>query len=807
MKRLTIFCAALFAAVTSFAAVTYELNGGVTNADNWQSKGDMFTAFMVDGGLTDMKTLDEYIAMADPFTAICGKLTATQVQAAFAIDKWTWLKNYITETQNAQVADGATALTEDLTAAGWRYAIAAFFLSNKRAGWPVSASYLHLGLDAAYMPAWKAAYANPTEPKAPVKLNAPYKENATFAGWYSAEDLSGDEVVFVDSTTTGTLYAKWVDAIPNLAAVKMLEDEKETTVMGVVTFISGKNVYIQDYSAGMLLYVKEEPTFELGQVLIAKGQKVLYGGAPEVKNVEVLSVRAGEMLAPVALETLDKLVNDSTAKYFGQLVTVPGLKVVSYDEYNNPYVTDGVDTVQCYKMSLDPTNVPVGTKVTITAIAGWYNKFQFVGDIAGIEIAVVGKKDTYEYPERHEGKYKLTNSWVITNNMDNFAANKPAKDDHARGMAVKDGKMYFINRDTKSITVVDGATGNMLEPIVIKGDHIFEVENEDGTWGAACTLPYNDIKFDQAGNCLIGSCMGGLNQTFIIYLVDLETGEATEVVREKLGANPDFEVSFASGRFDAFGVAGNVKENGVIMAAENQGSWNVYRWLIEGGVAAPAEEISMLLDPATDKSLYLEAAGFGTAAQIFPQDETGSVFYVDGFNTLPMLFDENGMLLDDFINCPYGTKVGNAEGDTCQMNTGHNGLCEFQVGNEYFLVLTATNTAGNPTSSFALYKFADESRQFSGLEPLWYFPANGMGAATNGCRTAVPSVEVKGGTAYIYVYTNNNGYARYELEVEGVTPVENVKVENINVKKFVENGQIFVIKNGVKYNVLGAIAK
>jgi hypothetical protein len=180
---------------------------------------------------------------------------------------------------------------------------------------------------------------------------------------------------------------------------------------------------------------------------------------------------------------------------------------------------------------------------------------------------------------------------------------------------------------------------------------------------------------------------------------------------------------------------------------------------------------------------------------------------VDGFNTLPMRFNDKGELLGDFINCSYGTQIVNAEGDTCKMNARHNGLCEFQVGNEYFLVLAATNTAGSPTSSFALYKFADESRAFDGLEPLWFFPKNGMGSATNGCRTAVPSVEVKDDVAYIYVYTNNNGYARYELKVEGATPVENVEVENINVKKFVENGQIFVIKNGVKYNVLGAIAK
>ena len=40
MKRFSIFCAALFVAVTSFATVAYELNGGVTNDYGWMDKGD-----------------------------------------------------------------------------------------------------------------------------------------------------------------------------------------------------------------------------------------------------------------------------------------------------------------------------------------------------------------------------------------------------------------------------------------------------------------------------------------------------------------------------------------------------------------------------------------------------------------------------------------------------------------------------------------------------------------------------------------------------------------------------------------------
>jgi hypothetical protein len=37
--------------------------------------------------------------------------------------------------------------------------------------------------------------------------------------------------------------------------------------------------------------------------------------------------------------------------------------------------------------------------------------------------------------------------------------------------------------------------------------------------------------------------------------------------------------------------------------------------------------------------------------------------------------------------------------------------------------------------------------------------------------------------------------------------VENVETVKVGAEKFVENGQMFILKNGVKYNALGAEVK
>ena len=820
MKRFSIFFAALFVAVTSFAAVSYELNGGVTNDDNWLSKADMWAAFSTDAGIS-VGTYEEVKAAGDPFTLICGKLLDANVTTIMGMEKWDWLETYVMTVQNADA--NATPLVEGTSSAGWRYALAAFFIEGYRSAWPKSTDFAVAGTPEAFIPAWKHAFANPTEPTGEWVLNAPYYEGKTFDGWYAAADFSGEKVVKIDATTTGTLYAKWVEYIPTVVEVRALADDTETKVSGVVNFISGKNIYIQDATAGILVYTTETPSCKVGDKIVAKGKKVIYGGAPEVSGAVIESAEAASVAAPTVFETLAPLIADSLEfKYFATNVQIAGVTIVEYDGYNNPTVQDATGAkAKCYKMVLDPVAFPIGSKVTVTAVAGWYNGFQFVGDAAGIVLPIVGVVEDFTYPVRSNGRYALKNNWVISNIEDNYAANKPGSTDFVRGMAAKDGIMYFINRETMSIVRVDGKTGNMLEPLVLQGtDTLFKSATVDSVgnkvWSDGTTLPYNDIKFDQAGNCLIGACMTGATkcQTFYIYVVDLATGACTKLIEDVLWENPGLnEVQF---RFDAFGAAGDVTKNGVVMAADAlENSWKVYRWLITDGVAGEGEQVAVLLDPAVDQSLFINAAGFGTAPQIFPQDEEGSLFYVDGFNTLPMLFygnpDEGATLIDDFINVPTGVKVWN-NNDTISMNQGMNGLVEFQVGEEYFLLMVAMNNVGAVPVTYALFKFADADRAFAGMTPLWYFPHNGLGTATIGCRTAVPSVDVVSDTeATLYLYATNNGYAAYTLtidpSIEDNTAVEDIEAVKVGAEKVIENGQIFILKNGVKYNALGAQVK
>ena len=825
--------------------ITYELNGGVTNDYGWTSKGELMMEIQNDyntqynASLAVVKKEDgkyffnvnnvwvEESAAAGSDALVagffqnktwsadqkCANLFLNNPKYQFLVD----IIDYFRGTANA--SRGTEKLSEWPIAtadAYFRADVSGFMLNSPATdGYPYTCNWAICGEPAAFIPVWQHAFANPETVNHEFVLNAPYKEGYTFDGWYLTSDFSGNKVLSInDSTPTCTLYAKWIEYIPTIEEAKAAPQNDTVKVGGIVTFVRGtKNVYIQDATGGLLVYTKNNATCKVGDYIVARGNNTLYGGAPEIGGA-TYEVRDSNQVLPAELTTsLANLVADTLLKNFAKRVCVEGLVVASYDGNGNLFVTDGTDTVQCYYVTPDQSTFPVGTRVNLHLIAAYFNKFQFVGPVEGVELAPLSGKDPYVYPARgNNGEYKLTNKWLICDKLDNYSANRPAAANMCRGMAAKDGIMYFVNRGDGSFTRVNGATGEMLEPLMITGEHLFQYPDSTGDYKDCVTLKFNDVKFDNAGHCLITACASG-GQRVMVYTVDLTTGAATELINERIFDNPDFYRSaedYDNWRIDAIGVYGDVTGHAIVMFGNsmNKSLNAAYKWEINNGVAAPAERIDLVVN-AEDNTYLWNADGELTlednsACQVFPVDD--NYFYWDHHSCRPTLFTMDGTFADDLKSCPTTVIVANNPGDTCKVGAGHNGICEFQIGEEYFVIMAATNNVETPAGSFAIFKFADAAKEFSGLEPLWYLPAGGMGVQQNAYRTAVPTVEVNEDKATIYLYTGENGYGVYEMT--GIyTGLKNVNGNDVKVQKTLENGQVYIIKNGVRYTVLGVEVK
>lgn len=795
MKKFTLLVAALAISLVTFAqgTITYNLNGGVTNDFGWKNKGDMFADFMTDNGAADFETLEYYKAQTDPLGSpnICAKLTTCAAMVSNA-EKWGWLKTYIQAVTAAQAADSPSALDETCATAAWRYAAGAFFVDGQRASWPKSADFSIAGQLASFQPTWKAGFCGPAEyaEGETVVLPIPYKEGESFLGWFKEADFSGEKVTEISGTGDVVLYAKFGEYIPTIAEVIAMADATATKVQGTVSLVAGNNFWIQDASAAILCFGENHGLVE-GELVTLAGEKVVSNGSPMLNNATVAAKEAGNAVTAQTL-LLSAILADSVngfASYLNEVVYLEGLVISKYEE-NNAYITDGFNEIALYAWDgVTADKYSVGTKVSVKAVLAMNETLQLRGKEAWLAAAAAAGKDTYAYPEVEAGdfKFNFTNNWLYSAKLGNWADNRPNPlAEGSRSVVEKDGILYFSYRDNNTpveqpkLVRVDAKTGKMLDPVVY-ANYIFKDVN-----GAWLFGPYTDLKLDNEGNAITSNLptSGG---PFQIWNVNLETGEGKLLIDLSTDSAKWLSAQFPENttiRLDRIGVYGDINGDATIMSVVSSGA-DVYYWNIEDGE----------WDGETNwiKLGLGEGVNVGGAPVICPIE--GDYFYVDGFTTYPMLFDPDGNLVDAFDEAHEADHLLIGANGVSR-SQGHNGVTEFEVNGEYYLIIAGDNTVGSGTapSTFVLYKFADDYRDFKDMTQLYEFPMAGMGGVSNPQRVATSFAKPneEGTAVEIYAFTSENGYGAYTLTIEEVEGPEPDAVENVTIDSnvWVENNTI-----------------
>ena len=136
--------------ITLQAAITYELNGGITNDYGWMSKSDMFTACLMDALEYDLGiSLSEFKQSNSPYDDLFVFFEISHCQKILDNAKWDWLEEYLISEQEGELF--AAQLTAGTASKDWRYAIAAFFFESQ---YDTSSDYSQAGKHEAYIPAW-----------------------------------------------------------------------------------------------------------------------------------------------------------------------------------------------------------------------------------------------------------------------------------------------------------------------------------------------------------------------------------------------------------------------------------------------------------------------------------------------------------------------------------------------------------------------------------------------------------------------------------------------------------------------------
>ena len=185
------------------------------------------------------------------------------------------------------------------------------------------------------------------------------------------------------NVATATYTIQDAPSVITIAAARALANNEYALVQGVITFIDGKNVYIQDETAGIDLFLNSAVnTLALGDKVQAYGKKTVYNGLIELSGINPsdasqFSVISTGNTLPLAEKTIAEILADHQS---GDALQSTRVKIVNatigtINTSNNTPLTQGQSTINIYKVpTLD--DIVEGDAVDVIGIIGCYNNPQ-----------------------------------------------------------------------------------------------------------------------------------------------------------------------------------------------------------------------------------------------------------------------------------------------------------------------------------------------------------------------------------------------------------------------------------------------
>ena len=187
----------------------------------------------------------------------------------------------------------------------------------------------------------------------------------------------------VDSDVTSATFT--IIEPVTIASARALELNEYALVQGVVTFIDGRNVYVQDETAGIVLYLNSNTVpdaLAMGDMVLAYGKRAAYKGLVELSGInggdenQFVIVSNGNEL-PVAVKTIAEVLTDFGADNMLQStrVQIVDATIGAINTSGNTPIYQDENTLNLYKMP-EVEGLLENDIVTIIGVVGCYNAVQ-----------------------------------------------------------------------------------------------------------------------------------------------------------------------------------------------------------------------------------------------------------------------------------------------------------------------------------------------------------------------------------------------------------------------------------------------
>lgn len=170
-----------------------------------------------------------------------------------------------------------------------------------------------------------------------------------------------------------------------IAEARALANNEYALVQGVVTFIDGRNIYAQDATAGIDLYLNSNTVpqaLAIGDMVMAYGKKTVYNGLVELTAINgsddnQFIILSSSNPLPVVEKTIAEILADHSGSQMLQStrVQIVDATVGTINNNNNTPISQGENTLNIYKMPV-VEGLEEGDIATVIGVIGCYNNPQ-----------------------------------------------------------------------------------------------------------------------------------------------------------------------------------------------------------------------------------------------------------------------------------------------------------------------------------------------------------------------------------------------------------------------------------------------
>jgi hypothetical protein len=182
-----------------------------------------------------------------------------------------------------------------------------------------------------------------------------------------------------DNSAVATATYTFPDLI-TIAEARALDNEEYALVKGIVTFVDGKNVFIQDETAGIVLFLNANASgVALGDEVKAYGKKTTYNGLIELtginQNSSVFNIISSGNELPLATKTIAEILDGAANTLQCTRVKIEDAVIGTINTNGNTPLTQDNSSINIYKVP-SLSEIQSGDHVNVIGVIGYFNAAQ-----------------------------------------------------------------------------------------------------------------------------------------------------------------------------------------------------------------------------------------------------------------------------------------------------------------------------------------------------------------------------------------------------------------------------------------------